>query len=289
MASIRQLKSRIRSVKNTKQITRAMEMVAASKMRRAQDATKATSPYAHAANELLTYLASQNVTDTHPYFMQRPVAKRLFIVIASDKGLAGAYNSNVLRRLTRELEEDAAMGIGSTMLTIGRRATRFAARLKDAEIMGAYDDMSDRPSGHELRTIVDTATNAFTQGDVDAVDVIFTEFHNAVKQEVVVKRILPAGYTYTPTCDYACDAAYEPSPQVVLDAVAYRLIESQIYQTLLDARASEHSMRMVAMKNATDNASDLADDLTLEMNKARQGAITQELAEISGGVEAMNN
>lgn len=289
MASIRQLKSRIRSVKNTKQITRAMEMVAASKMRRAQEATKETSAYAHAANELLTYLGGQNVTDTHPYFEQRQVAKRLLIVIASDKGLAGAYNSNVLRRLTRELKEDAEMGVATAVVTIGRRATRFAARLKGVEILGAYDDMSDKPSGHELRTIVNTAISSFTSGEVDAVDVIFTEFHNAVKQEVAMQRVLPAGYTYTATCDYACDAKYEPSPAVVLDAVAYRLIEAQVFQTLLDARASEHSMRMVAMKNATDNASDLADDLTLEMNKARQGAITQELAEISGGVEAMNN
>lgn len=289
MASIRQLKSRIRSVKNTKQITRAMEMVAASKMRRAQEATKETSSYAHAANELLTYLGAQNVTDNHPYFDQRQVKKRLLIVVASDKGLAGAYNSNVLRRLAKELKEDRDMGIETAIVTIGRRATRFVARVKDAELLGAYDDMADKPSGHELRTIIDTAVGKFVSKEVDAVDVVFTEFHNAVKQEVAMQRILPAGYTYTATCDYACDAKYEPSPQVVLDAVVYRLLEAQVFQALLDARASEHSMRMVAMKNATDNASDLADDLTLEMNKARQGAITQELAEISGGVEAMNN
>ena len=287
MSSIRQLKSRIRSVKNTKQITRAMEMVAASKMRRAQDATKETSAYAHAANELLTYLAGQNVTDNHPYFNQRQVKNRLLIVIASDKGLAGAYNSNILRRLAQELREDKNMGIGTQIVTIGRRVTRFVAKLKDAELIGAYDDMSDKPTGHELRTIVNTAINSFTSKQVDAVDIVFTKFHNAVKQEAYMQRILPAGYTYTPTCDYACDAKYEPSPAVVLDAVVYRLIESQVFQTLLDARASEHSMRMVAMKSATDNASDLVDDLTLEMNKARQGAITQELAEISGGVEAM--
>ncbi len=287
MASIRQLKSRIRSVKNTKQITRAMEMVAASKMRRAQDATKASSPYAHAANELLTYLGGQNVTDTHPYFEQRTVKKRMLIVIASDKGLAGAYNSNVLRKYTQELREDESMGVDNSTLTIGRRATRFAVRLKGTELVGAYDDMSDKPQGHELRTIVDTAIDAFTSGEVDAVDIVYTEFFNAVKQEVTMQRILPAGYTYTNVCEYACDAKYEPSPKKVLDFVAYRLIESQVFQALLDARASEHSMRMVAMKNATDNAGDLADDLTLEMNKARQGAITQELAEISGGVEAM--
>lgn len=287
MASIRQLKSRIRSVKNTKQITRAMEMVAASKMRRAQDTTKASGPYARAASELLTYLGGQNVTDSHPYFEKRKVGRRMLIVIASDKGLAGAYNSNVLKRYVRELKEDVDMGIGTASLTIGRRATRFAVRLKNTELVGAYDDMSDQPRGHELRTIVDTAINAFTSGEVDAVDIVYTEFFNAVKQQVTMQRVLPAGYEYVEASQNVQDAKYEPSPKKVLDAVAYRLIESQIFQALLDAKASEHSMRMVAMKNATDNASDLADDLTLAMNKARQGAITQELAEISGGVEAM--
>lgn len=287
MASIRQLKSRIRSVKNTKQITRAMEMVAASKMRRAQDSTKASAPYARLASELLTYLGGQNATDEHPYFQKRAIKKRLLIVIASDKGLAGAYNTNVLRRYTRERKEDDAMRLDNATLTIGKRTTRFVVRLKDTELIGAYEGMADAPSGRELRTIVDTAIEAFTSGEVDAVDIVYTEFFNAVKQEVTMRRILPAGYEYVEASESIQDAAFEPSPAKVLDAVAYRLIESQLFQALLDAKASEHSMRMVAMKNATDNASDLADDLTLAMNKARQGAITQELAEISGGVEAM--
>ncbi len=287
MASIRQLKSRIRSVNNTKQITRAMEMVAASKMRRAQESSKASGPYSNAASQLLTYLASQNVTDNHPYFEKRNVKKRLFIVVASDKGLAGAYNSNIFREYARQLREDENMGIENLTITVGRRATRFASRLKSVELQGAYENVPDRDFARELRSIVNTAIEAFTSGEVDAVDVIFTEFENAVKQNVKIQRLLPAGYAYTPVSEYVSEAKYEPSPKVVLDAVAYRLIESQIFQVLLDARASEHSMRMVAMKNATDNASDLVDDLTLAMNKARQGAVTQELAEISGGVEAM--
>lgn len=289
MASIRQLKSRIRSVGNTKQITRAMEMVAASKMRRAQESSKASGPYASAASQLLTYLASQNVTEGHPYFEKRVVNRRMFIVVASDKGLAGAYNSNVLKEYARQLREDETMGIDNTTVTVGRRATRFASRLKDVELVGAYENLPDREFARELRAIVNTAIEAFTSGDVDAVDVIFTEFENAIKQQVKVQRLLPAGYAYSPVSEYASEAKYEPSPKVVLDAVADRLIESQVFQVLLDARASEHSMRMVAMKNATENAGDLVDDLTLAMNKARQGAVTQELSEISGGVEAMNN
>ena len=138
MASIRQLKSRIRSVTNTKQITRAMEMVAASKMRRAQESSKASGPYANAASQLLTYLASQNVTDGHPYFEKRKVERRMFIVVASDKGLAGAYNSNILREYAKQLNEDEKMDISNTTITVGRRATRFASRLKDVELSGAY-------------------------------------------------------------------------------------------------------------------------------------------------------
>lgn len=287
MASIRQLKSRIRSVKSTKQITKAMEMVAASKMRKSQEVTKATAPYTNAANELLTYLGGQEVTNSHRLYTVRNVRRRMLIVIASDKGLAGAYNSNVLKAYTRELKVDDGEGVANVTIAIGRRAAQFATRLKDTEVAGVYEHLADKPSGRELRSIVDTAIKAFEAKEVDAVDVVFTEFHSAINQRATVRRLLPAGYTYTEVDTDVSSAVYEPSPEKVLDAVTYRLIEAQLYQALLDARASEHSMRMVAMKNATDNASDLADDLTLEMNKARQGAITQELAEISGGVEAM--
>ena len=291
MSSIRQLKSRIRSVKNTKQITRAMEMVAASKMRRAQDATKETSAYAHAANELLTYLAGQNVTDNHPYFNQRQVKNRLLIVIASDKGLAGAYNTNVLKKYLELLKRDDERGIENLTLTIGRRASQFASRLKDTKIIGNYDDLPDQPSGLTFHTILNTATSMFENGEVDAVTLVYTRFINSMVQTAELSRLLPAGTKTlidpSEVSNTVSDAKYEPSIPEVLDAVANRLTGARLLQALLDARASEHSMRMMAMKNATDNASDLVDDLTLAMNKARQGAITQELAEISGGVEAM--
>lgn len=288
MASIRQLKSRIRSVKNTKQITKAMQLVAASKMRRAQEADKASAPYTKAANELLAYFASQGATDDHPLFQAREVKSRLLIVIAADKGLVGAYNSNVIKAYLRELQKDDKSGVKNTSIAVGKRAAQLAARLKDTLIAGVYTGLPDKPTGAELTAIMDTAQTMFTEGEVDAVDVIYTEFINSIRQEVIVKRVLPAGITETEISTSVRDALYEPSIPVVLDSVARRLVEAQIFQALLDARASEYSMQMVAMKNATDNASDLADDLTLAMNKVRQGAITQELAEISGGVEAMN-
>ncbi|MNX29623.1 ATP synthase gamma chain [compost metagenome] len=289
MASTQALKSRIRSVKNTKQITKAMQMVAASKMRRAQESTKASAPYALAASELLTYLASQGVTKQHPLFTTRVVKTRLLIVVASDKGLAGAYNSNVVKQYIREMAADDTADVTNMTIAVGRKATQFVSRLKDTNVIGVYEDLPDHPAGHELYAILDTAKELFISGEIDAVDIVYTEFVSSLTQTVRTQRILPAGFTPTDVSDEVREAAYEPDLETVLDGVVYRLIGAQIFQALLDARASEYSMRMVAMKNATDNASDLADDLTLEMNKARQGAITQELAEISGGVEALKD
>lgn len=287
MASQQQLKSRIRSVKSTKQITKAMQMVAASKMRRAQEATKATSPYTSTAREILAHLAKQGATKSHPLFSVRPVKKRLLIVIASDKGLAGAYNSNVAKVYLRELMSDDKASIKSSSIAIGRKVTQFVTRLKDAELVGAYEDLPDVLEGHELRSVLDTAYDKFVAKEVDAVDVVYTAFVSSLTQTAKVERLLPAGSVDFELNEGIREATFEPDTETVLQSVVYRLIGAQLFQALLDARASEHSMRMLAMKNATDNASDLIDDLTLEMNKARQAAITQELAEISGGSEAM--
>jgi len=288
MASTQVLKSRIRSVKNTKQITKAMQLVAASKMRRAQEATKASAPYALAAKQLLTALATHTSVRQHPLFAKRDVKNRLIIVIASDKGLAGAYNSNIVKQYINQLQADDKASVKNMTIAVGRKAAQFVARLKDAQVLGVYEDLPDRPDGRELRAILDSARAQFTSGDVDAVDIIYTDFINSITQIPTLLRLLPAGFDDAIEPGVARDALYEPSTEEVLDSVVYRLVGAQIFQALLDSRASEHSMRMIAMKNATDNASDLADDLTLAMNKARQGAITQELAEISGGVEALN-
>lgn len=292
MASTQELKSRIRSVKNTKQITKAMQLVAASKMRRAQDATKLSADYVRSSRELLNAISTHTSVAGHPLFTVREVKTRLLIVIASDKGLAGAYNSNISKLYTSQLYQDDKSGVKNTTIAIGRKAAQFVARIKDTEVLGVYQDLPDRPDGSELRAILDSVKQMFTDGAVDAVDIIYTDFITSINQVAKVERLLPAGLYekndgQTLSRDIT-DAVYEPSTFELLDGVAYRLVGAQIYQALLDSRASEHSMRMVAMKSATDNASDLSDDLTLEMNKARQGAITQELAEISGGVEAMN-
>lgn len=288
MPSTRALKTRIRSVKSTKQITKAMQLVAASKMRKAQEAEKASAPYTRMANEILTHLANQGETDRHPLFKVREKVKgRLLIVVATDKGLAGAYDANVLKLYAKQLLDDQSAGVKSSTITIGRRASRFVSRVKGVEVAGAYQDLPDDPTGAQLRAIVDTAIAKFQVGEVDAVDLVFTQFITSVNQQATVQRILPAGYEKTEVSEAVRTAEFEPSAEEVLEAVTYRLVEAQVYHALLTARASEYIMRMLAMKNATDNANDLIDDLTLAMNKARQGAITQELAEISGGVEAM--
>lgn len=287
MPSQRQLKSRIRSVKNTKQITKAMQMVAASKMRRAQEATKATAPYTQTAREILAHLAKQGATKDHPLFTVRLVKKRLLIVIASDKGLAGAYNTNVSKLYLKELLEDDRAGKKSTTIAVGRRIAQLATRLKNDEVMGVYEDLPDSLDGTELRGALDKAYSMFIEGEVDAVDLIYTEFISSITQRPKVERLLPAGADVELDTEHLVEAIFEPDVETVLESVVYRLVGAQLFQAQLDARASEHSMRMLAMKNATDNASDLVDDLTLAMNKARQSAITQELAEISGGAEAM--
>ncbi|MET0979683.1 MAG: ATP synthase F1 subunit gamma [Candidatus Saccharimonadales bacterium] len=288
MASTQQLKSRIRSVKSTKQITKAMQMVAASKMRRAQEAVKASQAYTQAASELLTFFASQGVTDRHPFFQERKIKSRLIILIAADKGLAGAYNSNVVKAYIRELQSDKAANVKTKSIAVGRKAAQIATRINHADMIGVYENLPDHPGASELHAILDTAVAKFQNEEVDAVDVIYTKFISGMVQQTSVQRILPAGFDETDVSEDVVNAIYEPSAEEVLKGVSYRLVSAQIFQALLDARASEHSMRMLAMKNATDNASELADDLTLEMNKARQGAITQELAEISGGVEALS-
>jgi len=289
MANTQGLKQRIRSVKSTRQITKAMQLVAASKMRKAQEATKASSPYTLAARELLAAISTHNSVKTHPLFATRKVNTRLIILIASDKGLAGAYNSNIIKLYTNEVRADEKAGVKNKTLTVGKKAAQFVSRVKNIDVLGSYEELPDQPDGSELRAILNTARELFVSGEVDAVDIIYTDYVTSITQVAKVQRVLPAGFEEdeedAPTTS---DATYEPSTEEVLNGIAFRLVGAQLFQALLDSRASEYSMRMIAMKNATDNASDLIDDLSLAMNKARQGAITQELAEISAGAEALN-
>jgi len=287
MANTIALKRRITSVKNTKQITKAMELVSASKMRRAQEQTVRTRDYSRLARGILTRLRELTDVSKHPLFVVRPVAKRIHIVITSDRGLAGAYNSNVLRRLTRELKKDVEDKVASQIIIIGKQAAQFITRFENVEVLAAYTEFPEQPSANEVRPLLNTITELYEKSEIDAVDVIYTHYKSSIVQEVTVDRLLPAAFTEVEVTADLERAIFEPSPKAVLNSVTLRLIEVQLMQLFYESQASEQSMRMMAMKNATDNAGDIIDDLTLAFNTARQSAITQELAEITGGAEAI--
>ena len=288
MPSRQQIKQRIGSVKNTKQITRAMQLVAASKLRRAQDAAVGPTAYADLAREILTRLRQVAADDSEQgLFTDRPVKTRLLIVISSDLGLAGAYDANVIRRMLDEVKADRAKNINTLLITIGKKAAHAASRISGVAVEAHYQELADKPDANAIRPVLNSLISMFVERKVDAVDLIHTHYVSTIAQQVAVQRLLPAGFQEVELSNEISVADIEPSAEVLVRMATERLIEAQVYQALLDSKASEHSMRMLAMKNATDNASDLIDDLTLVFNNARQAAITQELAEISGGVEAM--
>lgn len=288
MASRQQIKQRIGSVKNTKQITRAMQLVSASKLRRAQDAVVGPTAYATLAREILTSLRRVAADESeYRLFTERPVKSRLLIVITSDLGLAGAYDANIIRRMIQEAKADRDNGIKTSIIAIGRKAAHAASGIAGVTVEAVYQELPDHPDADRLRPILTSVVGLFADEDVDAVDMIYTHFVSTIAQKVAQQRLLPAGFEEVEISDEIARADIEPSAETLLRAATLQLLEAQIYQAFLDAVASEHSMRMLAMKNATDNASDLIDDLTLVYNNARQAAITQELAEITGGAEAM--
>ncbi len=287
MANTIALKRRRTSVTNTRQITKAMQLVAASKMRRAQEYAEKTRDYFNLANAILNRLREITDVDKHPLYKQRAIKTRLHVLITSDRGLAGAYNSNLFKQLTTELRQDQDESVVSQVVTIGRQGSRFVSRLENVEIIAAYDHFPERPTANDIRPILKLIIDRFTDKTADVVDIIFTDYKTSITQIVTARRLLPVAFQEVEIEPDLELAIFEPSAEVVLNTVTERLVEAQLNQIFSEAQASEQSMRMVAMKNATDNASDLIDDLTLAFNTARQAAITQELAEITGGAEAI--
>ncbi len=287
MANTITLKRRIGSVKNTKQITKAMELVAASKMRRAIETAASSRDYRNLARGILTRLRELTDVDQHQLFKRRPIKNHLYIVVTSDRGLAGAYNSNVLRELTSNLKLDKQASISSHVIVVGKQAARFVTRLADLNVIAAYENLPEQLTPNDIRPILNTIIELYTSSNTDAVDIIYTDFKSSITQQVTTDRLLPAAFTDVKMPKDLDQAVFEPSVKAVLDNVTERLVEAQLMQDLLESQASEQSMRMMAMKSATDNANELIDDLTLVFNTARQAAITQELAEITGGAEAI--
>lgn len=266
-----------------------MELVAASKMRRAQDQAVSSRPYREAAEDILSKLGEVSDVTRHPLFEQRTRKNHLIVIVTSDTGLAGAYDANVLKDLTKVLQKDLAEGVSSKVLAIGKKGSQFVSRLEGVELIGAHPIFTGQPTGAQVRPIVQPVFDLYEEQEVDAVTVIYTRFFSSIRQEVTRAQLLPVVLPdETKKVSELEVAIFEPSVESIVESVVMRLLEAQLWQSLLESLASEHSMRMMAMKNASDNAKDIIDDLTLAFNTARQAAITQELAEIIGGSEALN-
>jgi F-type H+-transporting ATPase subunit gamma len=291
MANTIALKRRIGSVKNTKQITKAMELVAASKMHKSRDAAHASRPYRIAATSLLARLSTMTDVEEHPLYKKRPVKTKLYIIITSNRGLAGAYNANIFRLLTKSMVADVNSGVAHKIIAVGKQGGNFVRRLQGVELLATYDMFGDHPTANDVRPLLSSVMDAYRSGAVDDVELLYTDLKSNIVQEAKNLLLLPARFDVEDAdaeqVSALANATFEPSLEVVLDGVTERLLEAQLWQAMLESVASEHSMRMLAMKNATDNASELIDDLTLAFNTARQASITQELAEITGGAEAM--
>lgn len=290
MANTITLKRRIASIRNTRQITKAMELVSSSKLRRAQAAAVASRAYREAAYELLARLSTISEVGQQPLFKKRPVESRLYVVITSSTGLAGAYNANVLKQLTHGIRRDQANRVRSSVITIGSKGAQFVRRLHGVELLAYYPSFGDEPTEKDIQPILNTLVSSYTGGAIDEVVLVYTTFRSSITQEAVSTQLLPAQVETADSTTGGSSALmnFEPDVETVVHQVGARLIQAQIWQALLESLASEHAARAIAMKNATDNANDLIEDYTLEFNTARQAAITQELAEISGGAEALN-
>jgi F-type H+-transporting ATPase subunit gamma len=291
MASTIALKRRISSVKNTKQITKAMELVSASKMRKAQDNAKRSREYQELAYSLLARLSGIDEVKRHPLFEERKIKNKLYISITSNSGLAGAYNANSLKVLSHSILDDESKNIKTSVITIGKKGAQFVRRLKGVDLVAVYPAFGDDPTPNDIRPILSTILKEYREKKVDEIVIVYTKYVSNLVQNALGLSLLPASTEQaTEIIDYKYEFTnFEPSVEEVIDSVAERLLEVQLWQCLLESLASEHSMRMMAMKNASDNASDIIDDLTLEFNTARQAGITRELAEISGGVEALKD
>jgi F-type H+-transporting ATPase subunit gamma len=291
MANTQDIRRRIKSIRNTAQITKAMQMVAASKMRRAQQHALAGRPYAALMNKVLVSLQKRTDPKSHPLLEIRPLKKELVVIISTDKGLAGALNTNLFREAIN-FEADK-----TGYVVTGRKARQFVARTK-RDLLADFE-LKDAPAFVETKPIANFAIEKFLSGEVDKVSVLYTHFINTINQRPVVQTLLPISSFDVPQheskgaanehVDPMVGYEFEPTPESVLDAMLPYYVQYQVFQMILDARASEHSARMVAMKNATDNANQFIKDLTLEYNKMRQAGITTELLEIATAQMALGS
>jgi len=288
MASPREIRHRIRSIKNIAKVTKAMETVAAAKMRKAQQQTLATRPYAEKSWEVLTYLARlrRSGVAEQPLLQQRPIERIGLLLITGDRGLAGAYNGNIIRSAAHQIHQWEEVEQRQVQLvTVGRKGRDWMLR-HGPPLRAEFTGLGDRPTSYDIAPVASVLIEDFIAARYDAVFIAFTDFHNTLRQDPAIRQLLPI-VPAEPTMPLAADYIFEPDPQTILNEVLRGLTELQILQAMYESIASEESARMVAMRNATDAANELIGDLTLSYNKARQEAITKELLDIVGGASAL--
>jgi F-type H+-transporting ATPase subunit gamma len=287
MPGTKEIRVKIKSVQNTRKITKAMEMVAASKMRKAQERMRHARPYAEKIRNVAAHISHANPEYKHPALVERDTVKRLgIIVVTTDKGLCGALNTNLLRMVLTQYKEWQAQGEDIEVCALGNKGLGFMQRL-GAKVVSQATQLGDRPQLEKLIGPVKVMMDSFLGGHTDRVMIAYNRFVNTMKQEPVVEQLLPLSGERLGAPDSTWDYIYEPDAKVVLDQVLRRYVEVIILQALAENMASEQSARMVAMKAASDNAATLIDELTLVYNKNRQAAITKELSEIVGGAAAV--
>ncbi|WP_126457140.1 F0F1 ATP synthase subunit gamma [Sulfuriflexus mobilis] len=287
MAGAKEIRTKIKSVQNTQKITKAMEMVAASKMRKAQDRMAAARPYADKMRNVIGHLANAHPEYKHPYLIERDVKRVGYIVVSSDRGLCGGLNINLFKAVVNSMKEWSDKGVDIDVCTIGKKAVSFFSRVS-ANIVSELSAIGDAPRAHDLIGSVKVMLDAYDEGKIDRVYLVFNDFVNTMTQEAHIEQVLPLEQKKADEeLQYHWDYIYEPNAKDVLDALLMRYVESLVYQGVVENIACEMSARMIAMKSASDNAGDIISDLQLVYNKARQAAITQEISEIVSGAAAV--
>lgn len=287
MAGAKEIRGKIKSIKNTQKITKAMEMVAASKMRKAQERMRASRPYAEKIQAVLSHLAQANPEYHHPYLETREEIKRVgFIVVSTDRGLCGGLNTNMFKATVMRMIDWDKKGVEVDVCAIGKKAGSFFKRFK-CNLAAHTENLGDKPAHDKLIGTVKVMLDAYDAGKIDRLFLVYNEFVNTMTQTPRVHQLIPVESAGEKELDHHWDYIYEPEAKPIIDGLMMRFIESQVYQGVVENVASEMSSRMVAMKSATDNAGDLIKDLQTVYNKARQAAITQEISEIVSGAAAV--
>lgn len=287
MAGAREITTKIRSIENTKKVTSALEMVSASKIRKSQDLMKETRPYTRMIRRVMGHLSKARPEYRHPFTLRREEVRKVgYIIVSTDRGLCGGLNINLFKLVLNSIDEWQKKGAAVSLVTLGKKASAFFRNV-NLEIAAHASDLGEQPRIEDLIGSIKVMLDAYREERIDLLYIVYNDFINTMSQKPVLEQLLPLPETDDEEVRDIWDYIYEPDAVTLLDTVLVRYIEADVYHAVLENLASEHAARMIAMKNATDNAGELIDELTLVYNKARQAAITQEISEIVAGAAAV--